>query len=91
MQCQQCIIKNYIHQDLTIKLWELKNYTCARTLVGHEHSVSTVQFSDHGDFILSASRDKTIKLWEVTTGFCKKTFAEHQEWVRCAVFSNDEK
>ena len=74
---------------MSLKIWELKNYSCLRTLIGHEHSVSSITFSEGGDFLLSASRDKTAKLWEVSTGFCKRTFNNHDEWVRCAVFSND--
>jgi platelet-activating factor acetylhydrolase IB subunit alpha len=55
--------------DLTIKLWDLNNdYKCVKTLFGHDHSVSCVDFLPSGDVIISASRDKTIKLWDVASG-----------------------
>lgn len=63
--------------DLTIKLWELTQFTCIKTLNGHEHNVSSVEFLNSGDQLISASRDKTIKLWEVSTGYCIKTLEGH--------------
>jgi len=60
---------------------------CVKTLHGHDHSVSSVEFMPGGDFLISASRDKTIKLWELATGYCKKTFSGHSEWVRRAISS----
>ena len=30
--------------DLGIKLWDLANYTCVRTLRGHDHTISSVRF-----------------------------------------------
>ena len=67
--------------DLSVKIWDLKNYQCSKTLLGHEHTVSAVEFSSHGDYLISVSRDKVMKLWESATGFCKRTFTGHSEWV----------
>lgn len=74
---------------MTIKIWEIgSSYACVKTLNGHEHSVSSVQYINNNDYILSGSRDKSIKLWEVATGYCKKTFSgAHDEWVRDIVVS----
>ena len=30
--------------DLGIKLWDMANYTCVRTLRGHDHTISSVRF-----------------------------------------------
>lgn len=30
--------------DMSIKLWDLSNYTCVRTLRGHDHTISSVRF-----------------------------------------------
>ena len=55
--------------DLTIKLWDPGNeYTNAKTLHGHDHSVSAVRFTPDGDKLVSASRDKTLRIWEVSSG-----------------------
>lgn len=67
---------------MAIKLWDFTSYECVKTLLGHDHNVSSVCFVPTGDYILSGSRDKTIKMWEVATGFCVKTYSGHREWVR---------
>lgn len=56
--------------DLTIKLWDTANeYKNIRTLHGHDHSISTVRFTQDGERLVSASRDKTIGVWEVSSGY----------------------
>lgn len=55
--------------DMSIKLWDFtQTYECFKTMLGHDHNVSSVSFVPAGDFVLTASRDKTIKMWEVATG-----------------------
>lgn len=54
--------------DMSVKLWDFSSYECTKTMQGHDHNVSSVQFSPNGDFIFSSSRDKSIKMWEVATG-----------------------
>ena len=44
--------------DNTIKLWNLEGeYQVYKTLQGHEHSVSCVEFGLGGDFLFSSSYD----------------------------------
>jgi len=74
--------------DLTIKLWNFDTLSCVKTLNGHEHTVSFVEFSPDGTYLFSASRDKTIKIWEIATGNNKKTLSGHNEWVRCLTINN---
>ncbi len=57
--------------------------TVYKTLNGHEHTVSYIEFTPDSNYLFSASRDKSIKYWEVNTGNCKKTLFGHSEWVRC--------
>lgn len=55
--------------DMSIKLWDFtQTFECVKTMLGHDHNVSSVAFVPAGDFVLSASRDKSIKMWEVATG-----------------------
>lgn len=68
--------------DMTILLWNLQSYSVAKTLQGHEHEVSCVEFVPGGDFLLSASRDKSIKMWDTNTGFCVQTLHGHTDWVK---------
>ncbi|KAL4918171.1 WD40-repeat-containing domain protein [Aspergillus aurantiobrunneus] len=70
--------------DLTIKLWDpSKDYANIRTLSGHDHSVSAVQFLTSNDnHLVSASRDGTLRIWDVLTGFCVKVIKSSTEsWI----------
>ena len=48
-------------RDMTIKLWKLTNdqeFKCFKTLHGHDHEVSCVEFvKPNGDQLISCSRD----------------------------------
>ena len=67
---------------MTIKLWNLQTYTVFKTLQGHEHDVSCVEFVPNGDFLFSSSRDNTIKMWDTNSGFCVQTLRGHEDWVK---------
>ena len=56
---------------------------CRRTLLGHDHTVSCVQFAG-AHTLVSASRDGTAKVWDAETGFCIRTLHGHDGWVRTA-------
>ena len=75
---------------MTLKIWELSVFSCIKTLYGHEHSVSHLEFIHSGDSLISASRDKSIRVWEVSTGFCKKTIEGHDDWIRRVIVDNEE-
>lgn len=73
-------------KDMTIKLWTRKqgdDFKCYKTLQGHEHEVSCVEYlKPNGDFILSSSRDNTIRIWDTNSGFLLNTLTQHEDWVR---------
>ncbi|KAH1024888.1 hypothetical protein HUJ05_009723 [Dendroctonus ponderosae] len=70
---------------MSIKFWDFQqSFECIRTMLGHDHSVSSVAFIPTGDFVVSCSRDKTIKMWEVSTGYCIRTYTGHREWFTLA-------
>lgn len=79
--------------DMSIKIWksgnktnafDLNDFFCARTLLGHEHIVSGLIGLDDTELTVSVSRDKTIRIWDRSTGFCRKTLADsHDDWIRC--------
>ncbi|KAL6450820.1 PAC1 Nuclear distribution protein PAC1 [Candida maltosa Xu316] len=57
--------------DLTIKIWDDK-FNHIRTLNGHEHTVSSIQFSPNdSNMLYSVSRDKNVR-----------SFVGHSEWCR---------
>jgi WD40 repeat protein len=58
---------------MTLKIWRSANksnendfaeFYCAKTLIGHEHSVSFVHNIKDTDISVSCSRDSTIKFWD---------------------------
>lgn len=84
--------------DTSIKLWDASDqYKNTRTLLGHDHSVSSVRFIPSGstgaplagNLLVSASRDKSLRIWDVTSGYCVKTLSAHSDWVRTVAPSFD--
>ena len=79
--------------DMSIKIWksgnktnafDLNEFYCHKTLLGHEHIISGLVSLDDQEFSISVSRDKTVRIWDRTTGFCRKTLANtHDDWIRC--------
>lgn len=82
-------------RDMTIKLWKRnkeQEYRCQRTLQGHEHEVSCVEFvKPDGNHLISCSRDNSIRIWDCYNGFLLQTIAQHDEWVRRITQSIDGK
>ena len=58
--------------DNTIKIWNVKNGICIRTLVGHLDKIKSLQVCRNGSLI-SCSEDGTIKEWDLNSGECIKT------------------
>ncbi len=74
--------------DLSVKLWNLQTNSVFKTLQGHEHEVSCVEFMAGGDFLLSCSRDQTIRMWDTNSGYCVQTIRGHSEWVKRIAVNN---
>jgi platelet-activating factor acetylhydrolase IB subunit alpha len=53
-----------------------------KTLQGHEHEVSSVEFIPGGDFLFSSSNDQTVKMWDINSGFCVQTLKSHSDFVK---------
>lgn len=69
--------------DLSIKIWNAETYQHVRTLSGHDHTVSSIAFSNAKPATLySVSRDKSIKVWDLSNGICTRSFVGHSDWVR---------
>ncbi len=66
--------------DNTIEIWNMNTGEHEKTLIGHEHTVSQVNFSPNGEFLVSRSSYKVIednnserfyapiRVWNVKTG-----------------------
>lgn len=77
--------------DLSVKVWDPTNsYANIRTLMGHDHTVSSVRFVPPQDALLvSASRDRTVRVWQLDTGYCIRVIRGHSDWVRALAPSFD--
>ncbi|MEQ8786222.1 MAG: hypothetical protein RIC55_07980 [Pirellulaceae bacterium] len=58
---------------------------------GHEDAVVSVEFSNRGGWLLSASADGTARLWDVATGRELRRIGGDEESLRAARFTPDEK
>ncbi len=56
---------------------------------GHTKEIISVQFSNCGQYILSASRDSLIKIWDLTTGECLRTISVDSGLIFAAYSSDD--
>ena len=52
--------------DRLIKIWNIHNGTCKKTLVGHEKGIACVQFD--GRRIISGSNDNTVRIYDHASG-----------------------
>ncbi|MGV8124836.1 MAG: ankyrin repeat domain-containing protein [Candidatus Xenobiia bacterium LiM19] len=50
-------------KDSAIRIWDLHEGRCIRSLEGHTQNITGVQFSPDCSFMVSCSADRTIKVW----------------------------
>jgi len=54
--------------DGTVRLWETTSGELNKTLRGHEGKVTSVAFSDSGEWLVSGGMDETVRIWAVVSG-----------------------
>ncbi|KAJ5876229.1 katanin P80 subunit [Penicillium soppii] len=79
--------------DNTVKIWDVSNGQCVRTLEGYSYSRYsdswTVTFSHDLKMLASELNDKTVKIWNISNGQCLQTLMGHSRPVTSIVFSRD--
>ncbi|KAA0718932.1 F-box-like/WD repeat-containing protein TBL1XR1 [Triplophysa tibetana] len=84
--------------DMTLKLWSMKQDTCVHDLQAHSKEIYTIKWSPTGPgtnnpnanlMLASASFDSTVRLWDAERGACIHTLTKHQEPVYSVAFSPD--
>ena len=55
-------------KDGTLYLWQPKENTEPRSLIGHTKTIRSLAFSSNGTRLLSGSNDNTVRLWDVESG-----------------------
>lgn len=73
-------------RDNTIKIWNLNDLQCIKTIAGHTGAVLCLQYND--DVIISGSSDSTIRVWDIRTGQILNTYIHHTEAVLHLRFEN---
>ncbi len=58
--------------DGSIRVWDLKDCSFVKSLVGHKGAVNALVIC--GVRLVSGSSDRTIKVWNLETGDCLKTY-----------------
>lgn len=72
--------------DKTVKIWNLTDYTCLRTLEGHTNSVLKILWmpppaSNRPPLLATAGGDGLVKLWDAHTGEPATTLDNHTDRV----------
>jgi hypothetical protein len=75
----------------SIKVFDLNEGKLARTLTGHQVSVTSMQYHPYGEFLITGSADCTMKFWDLRSKSCVETYTGHKKEVTCVRFSPDGK
>jgi WD40 repeat protein len=76
-------------EDHTIRLWDIHQQSCQKTLTGHKGRLLALAHSPDAQLLLSGSSDRTAKLWDIQTEQCLHTFYGHTSWIWSVAYSPD--
>jgi COMPASS component SWD3 len=62
--------------DESVRLWDVKQGRCIRSMPAHSDPVTAVQFNRDGTLIVSGSYDGLCRIWDTATGQCIKTLID---------------
>ena len=72
--------------DAQIHLVNAADGKIARTLAGHDSSITSLAFHPSGTLLVSAGKDRTIRLWNPANGQPIKSLEGHTSWVQGVAF-----
>ncbi|KAF4519719.1 hypothetical protein B566_EDAN003969 [Ephemera danica] len=50
--------------DKTLRVWDLRNKRCMKTLEAHSHFCTAVDFHKTRPFVITGGVDQVLKVWE---------------------------
>ena len=59
-----------------IKIWDINNGRCIKTLSGHTNYVRALALLPNGSLV-NCSQDKSVKIWDLQQSICTKTLFGH--------------
>jgi len=77
--------------DKTVKLWNLDDFTCAKTFEGHTNSILRLDFINEGQNLISSGGDGLVKLWDIRREECLTTLDNHEDKVWALTVGCDER
>jgi WD40 repeat protein len=93
IDCVEIINSNTIttcSRDRRIKLWNMDNKVCIKTLEGHTDEVLCVKLVSES-ILASGSADMSIKIWDLNSFECIETLLGHTNSINClCTTSNDQ-
>ena len=74
-----------------LQMREIDTKKIVRKFEGHTETISSLQLSQDGKRLLTASWDGSIRLWDIATGLMERKFTGTQGAVHAAIFNLSEK
>lgn len=74
-----------------LQMREIDTKKIVRTFEGHTETISSLQLSQDGKRLLTASWDGSIRLWDIATGLMERKFTGTRGAVHAAIFNPSEK
>ena len=75
--------------DNLVKIWDPRDGTHVRSLVGHTDEVTGVQFSGDELYLVSVGADPAILIWDLTTNLIIRKLRGHSDIITAVSISND--
>ncbi|GAB3275967.1 hypothetical protein GCM10027589_01400 [Actinocorallia lasiicapitis] len=77
--------------DHRIRLWNLTDGTCLRSLYAASGLVEALAVTRDGRYLVSGGADTAVRLWDLSDGRCLRTFRGHGERVARLVIGADDR